>query len=70
MVSARTGIPIKEIAQSEGQKILNLATNLNKKIIGQKHAINEICQSIIRSRSGLKEKNKPCLLYTSPSPRD
>ena len=59
VVSARTGIPIKEIAQSEGQKILNLATNLNKKIIGQKHAINEICQSIIRSRSGLKEKNKP-----------
>ena len=59
VVSSRTGIPVSELSKTEAKRVLNLKPNLKKKIIGQNHAVEEICNSIFRSKSGFKDQNKP-----------
>lgn len=59
VLSSRTGIPMQEISKKDSEKMLNLFKNLNKKIIGQSKALEEISESILRSKSGLKDPKKP-----------
>ena len=59
VMSARTGVPIKEISKKDSKKMLGLFKNLNKKIVGQKEALQEISESILRSKSGLQDSRKP-----------
>jgi ATP-dependent Clp protease ATP-binding subunit ClpC len=59
VVSSRTGIPVQELSKLESKRLLGLKSTLNKHIIGQSKAIEEISNSILRSRSGLKDDNKP-----------
>ncbi len=58
-MSARTGVPVKDISKKDSKKMLGLFKNLNKKIIGQKEALQEISESILRSKSGLQDAQKP-----------
>ena len=44
---------------SEKDKILHLENNLNKRVKGQKEALELISDAIIRSRSGIKDPEKP-----------
>jgi ATP-dependent Clp protease ATP-binding subunit ClpC len=59
VLSSRTGIPVKELSKSEAKKILKLKSTLKKHVIGQDEALEEISNSILRSKSGLKDENKP-----------
>ncbi|MFI5221575.1 MAG: ATP-dependent Clp protease ATP-binding subunit [Bacteroidia bacterium] len=59
VIAMMTGIPVKRIAQSEGQKLLNMNTELQGKIIGQEEAISKLAKAIQRTRAGLKDPNKP-----------
>ena len=59
IVSVMTGIPISKVAKSERHKILNLDNALKKLIVGQDRAINSVSNAIKRSRSGLKNLNRP-----------
>ena len=59
VMSARTGVPVKDISKKDSKKMLGLFKNLNKKIIGQKEALQEISESILRSKSGLQDAQKP-----------
>ncbi len=59
IVALTTGIPIGKIGGSEQEKLLNLETELKKRVIGQDHAADIIAKAIRRSRSGIKEKGKP-----------
>lgn len=54
-----TGVPVKRIAQSEGQRLLNMGTELAGKVIGQEEAIRKLTKAIQRTRAGLKNPNKP-----------
>jgi ATP-dependent Clp protease ATP-binding subunit ClpC len=54
-----TGIPVKRIAQSEGQRLLNMGTELQGKVIGQDNAVKKLAKAIQRTRAGLKNPNKP-----------
>lgn len=54
-----TGIPVNKIAQKEGKKLMSMAEDLKKKVIGQDEAIEKLCKSIRRTRVGLKDPNKP-----------
>ena len=59
VISKWTNIPITKLMSSEKEKILNLEQNLEKRVKGQKEALNLISDVIIRSRSGIKDPEKP-----------
>ena len=59
VISKWTNIPITKLVSSEKDKILNLEDNLNKRVKGQKEALKLVSDAIIRSRSGIKDPNKP-----------
>ena len=54
-----TGIPTNRIAQKESNKLLNMANELNGKVIGQEEAIKKLTKAIQRTRVGLKDPKKP-----------
>ena len=59
VVSLMTGIPLSKVAESESERLLQLNSSLKKYIIGQDDAISSLTKAIRRSRTGLKNPNKP-----------
>ena len=59
IVGKWTGIPVSKLLQGEREKILHLAKQMMKRVIGQDEAITTISDTIIRSRAGLKDPNRP-----------
>ena len=59
IVGKWTGIPVSKLMQGEKEKILNLAKYMKERVIGQDDAIETISNTIIRSRAGLKDPNRP-----------
>ena len=59
VVGMMTGIPTNRIAQKESNKLLNMADELNDKVIGQEEAIKKLTKAIQRTRVGLKDPKKP-----------
>ena len=59
VIAMMTGIPVKRITQSEGQKILGMKEALTGKVIGQDQAVVKLTKAIQRTRVGLKDPNKP-----------
>ncbi|MDL2354013.1 MAG: type VI secretion system ATPase TssH [Pseudomonadota bacterium] len=54
-----TGIPVGRMAKNEMENILNIATQLNQRVIGQDHAMEMIAKRIQTSRAGLDNPSKP-----------
>jgi len=54
-----TGIPVGRMVKNEVENILHLADNIEKRIIGQRHALDMIAKRIQTSRAGLDNPNKP-----------
>lgn len=69
VISAQTGIPVSKLTKTESQKILTLKEELEKRVIGQDEALNQIASSIIRSRAGLSDQNRPIgsFLFLGPT---
>ncbi len=59
VISRWTNIPITKLAQGEKEKILNLEENMKKRVKGQDEALKLVSEAILRSRSGIKDENKP-----------
>ena len=59
IIAKWTGIPIAKLMESERDKILNLANILHKRVIGQDDAVTKVTDSIIRSRAGIQDPNRP-----------
>ena len=59
VVSKWTGIPLNKLIEGEKKKILQLEENLNKRVIGQEEAISVIADTILRSRAGINNPNRP-----------
>jgi ATP-dependent Clp protease ATP-binding subunit ClpC len=59
VLSIWTGIPVYKLTEEETQKLLNMETELHKRIIGQEDAIHAVSQSIRRTRAGLKDPRRP-----------
>ena len=55
VVGMMTGIPANRIAQKESNKLLGMADQLSKKVIGQEEAIKKLTRAIQRTRVGLKD---------------
>ena len=59
VISKWTNIPVSKLMSSEKDKILNLYDNLRKRVKGQDNALKLVSDAIIRSRSGIKDPNRP-----------
>jgi ATP-dependent Clp protease ATP-binding subunit ClpC len=59
VVAMMTGVPVKRIAQSEGNRLIKMEDELQGSVIGQNEAINKVVKAIRRNRAGLKDPNKP-----------
>ncbi len=59
IVARWTGIPVTRMLQSEREKLLNLETELHKRVVGQDEAIEAIANAIRRSRAGLSDTKRP-----------
>lgn len=59
VVANWTGIPVGKMVSDEIHSILNLADRLNQRVIGQKHALEAVAESIRTSRAGLTDPRKP-----------
>ena len=63
-----TKIPVQKITETETDKLLNLETNLHKKIIGQNDAVEAVSRAIRRNRAGLKStKRPPSFIFVGPT---
>lgn len=58
-VAKATGIPVTKMMQSEREKLLNLETELHKRVVGQDEAIEAVSDAIRRSRAGLQDPKRP-----------
>ena len=69
VVSMVTRIPVRKVAQSEGQKLLKMQDELGNGIVGQDRAIQSISRAMQRSRAGLKSPNRPIgvFLFLGPT---
>ncbi|MER2174318.1 MAG: ATP-dependent Clp protease ATP-binding subunit [Carnobacterium sp.] len=59
VVALWTGIPIQQMEQKESDRLMNLEKVLHKRVIGQEQAVGSVSRAIRRSRSGLKDPNRP-----------
>ena len=59
VISKWTNIPITKLMSSEKDKILHLEENLKQRVKGQDKALKLVSDAIIRSRSGIKDPNRP-----------
>lgn len=59
VVSKWTGIPVRKMATSEREKLLNLEEELHKRVVGQNEAITAVSNAIRRSRAGLQDPKRP-----------
>jgi ATP-dependent Clp protease ATP-binding subunit ClpC len=54
-----TGIPVSKVAQSESEKLLQMADNLKQVVVGQDEVIEVLSKAIRRTRAGLKDPHRP-----------
>ena len=59
VISKWTNIPISKLMSGEKEKLLNLENNLKLRVKGQDEALKLISEAIVKSRSGMKEPNRP-----------
>ena len=69
IIAKWTSIPVKRLAQTEIEKLLNLESELQKKVIGQDKAVQSISSAIQRSRTGLSDPSRPIasFLFLGPT---
>lgn len=69
IVSGWTKIPVKKLAEEEGERLKNLENILHERVIGQDDAISAIAKAIRRSRVGLKDPKRPLgsFLFLGPT---
>lgn len=59
VVSRWTGIPVSRMMQSERDKLVNLETELHRRVVGQDEAIAAVSDAVRRSRAGLQDPKRP-----------
>ncbi|MBT8199602.1 MAG: ATP-dependent Clp protease ATP-binding subunit [Acidimicrobiia bacterium] len=64
-----TGIPVQSLTEEETAKLLRMEEELHKHIVGQEEAISAVSRAIRRTRSGLKDPNRPAgsFIFLGPS---
>ena len=63
IISIKTGIPVKKLTTSEGDRLLGMENELKMLIIGQDEAVSKISRFMRRSRVGLKDPKRPAGVF-------
>lgn len=69
VISSWTKIPVKKLAEEEGERLRKLEEILHKRVIGQEEAVSSVSKAIRRGRVGLKDPNRPIgsFLFLGPT---
>jgi ATP-dependent Clp protease ATP-binding subunit ClpC len=69
VLAVATGIPIIKLTEEESQRLLQMESNLHKRVIGQEDAITALSKAIRRTRAGLKDPKRPggSFIFAGPS---
>ncbi len=69
IVGRWTGIPVAKLMEGERQKLLSLDDILHERVIGQDEAVEKVTESIIRSRAGIQDPDRPIgsFLFLGPT---
>jgi len=69
VVSNMTGVPLTRLEKKETQRLLELEAELHKTVVSQEEAISAVAKAVRRSRSGMKDPNRPmgCFIFLGPS---
>ncbi|MDY6430099.1 MAG: AAA family ATPase [Bacilli bacterium] len=69
IVSRMTKIPVSKISKGEREKVLDLKSTLEKRVIGQEEAITLVSNAILRQRAGIQNPNRPIgsFLFLGPT---
>ena len=69
IVSRWTGVPVSKLMESEREKLLRLPEILHRRVIGQDEAVQKVSESILRSRAGIADPNRPIgsFLFLGPT---
>ncbi|WP_419503549.1 AAA family ATPase [Candidatus Allofournierella excrementavium] len=68
VVELWTGIPAMKVEQSEFAKLLNLESELKKRIIGQDEAVEAVARAMKRARADLSGKRRPAsFIFVGPT---
>ena len=69
VVSRATGIPVSKMMEGERQKLLHMGEALQKRVVGQQEAVKAVVDTILRSRAGLSDPNRPygSFLFLGPT---
>jgi ATP-dependent Clp protease ATP-binding subunit ClpB len=59
VVSRWTGIPVSKMLLTEADKLVNMESELSKRVVGQEEAVKAVANAIRRSRAGISEPNRP-----------
>lgn len=68
VVADWTGIPVGRMVKNEVEAVLSLGETLNKRVIGQRHALDMIARRIETSRAKLDNPNKPIGVFMLAGP--
>ena len=69
VVSNMTGVPLTRLEKKETQRLLELEAEIHKQVVSQDDAVAAIAKAVRRSRSGMKDPNRPmgCFIFLGPS---
>ena len=69
VISGWTGIPVAQMTEDEGQRLLHLEDTLHERVIGQNEAVTAVAKAIRRGRVGLRDPKRPIgsFLFLGPT---
>jgi len=69
IVGRWTGIPVSRLMEGEREKLLHLDETLHRRVIGQDEAVQKVADSIMRSRAGIQDPDRPIgsFLFLGPT---
>jgi len=68
-ISIQKKIPVTDISKEESTKLMNLEEDIKKKVIGQEEAVKKVAETLRRSRTDIRNPNKPIgvFLFIGPT---
>lgn len=69
IISRWTGVEVSRLVESERKKLLDLKSEMEKRVVGQDHAIELVVDAILRSKAQIQDENRPIgsFLFLGPT---
>ncbi|MGD0785651.1 MAG: ATP-dependent chaperone ClpB [Sedimentisphaerales bacterium] len=69
IVSKWTGVPVSRLLSGEKERLMNMESEIHKRVVGQNEAIDALCNAVRRNRAGLGDSGRPIgvFLFLGPT---